>query len=90
MRDWAAVAEILGTAGLIVSLIFVAHSINLNTKAVRASHDNFIYEIQNSRDLVATGDGELSSILHRAFEGGELTELEEFRFLVFQGTFIDL
>ena len=54
------------------------------------SDSHMIYGIQNSRDLVATGDGELASILHRASQGEELTELENFRFYVFQGTFMNL
>jgi hypothetical protein len=45
LKEWAAVAEIVGTAGIIVSLLFVAHSINRNTELVQSAHSTLMYEL---------------------------------------------
>ena len=45
LKEWAAVAEIVGTAGVIVSLLFVANSINRNTELVQSAHSTLIYEL---------------------------------------------
>jgi len=45
LKEWAAVAEIVGTAGVIVSLLFVAHSINRNTELVKSAHSTLMYEL---------------------------------------------
>jgi len=48
LKEWAAVAEIVGTAGVIISLLFVAHSINRNTELVQSAHSTLIYELSAS------------------------------------------
>jgi len=58
LKEWAAVAEIAGTAGIIVSLLFVAHSINRNTELVQSAHSTLIYELSASAvdEQIADGD----------------------------------
>ena len=48
LKEWAAVAEIIGTAGIIVSLLFVAHSINRNTELVQSAHSTLMYELNTT------------------------------------------
>jgi len=48
LKEWAAVAEIIGTAGLIVSVLFVAHSVNRNSELVRSAHSTLIYELNTT------------------------------------------
>jgi hypothetical protein len=45
LKEWAAVAEIIGTAGIIVSLLFVANSINRNSELVQSAHSTLMYEL---------------------------------------------
>ena len=45
LKEWAAVAEIVGTAGVIISLLFVAHSINRTTELVKSAHSTLMYEL---------------------------------------------
>ncbi len=54
--EWAAVSEIIGTAAIIISLVFVAYSVNQNTAAMQAGNDDFIYELQyaRARDIVSS------------------------------------
>jgi len=58
LKEWAAVAEIAGTAGIIVSLLFVAHSINRNTELVQSAHSTLIYELTASAvdEQIENGD----------------------------------
>lgn len=63
LSEWAAIAEIVATLGLIASIAFVAYSVNQNTRALQASNDNILYEMQDKlyasyvtrETLVSTG-----------------------------------
>jgi hypothetical protein len=48
LKKWAAVAEIIGTAGLIVSLLFVAHSVNRNSELVKSAHSTLMFELSTT------------------------------------------
>ena len=79
--EWAAVAEIVGTVAVVVSLLFVAYSVNQNTAAVQTSNDNFLYELQfaRTRDIVSAPG--VAEIYLKVSKNEELTELEQQRFL---------
>ena len=57
LKEWAAAAEIIGTAGLIVSLLFVAHSINRNSELVKSAHSTLIYELNTTATDEQIEDG---------------------------------
>ena len=80
LTEWAAIAEIIGMAGVIISLLFVAYSINRNTREVQTSNDNFIYELQfaRTRDIVSNPD--MAAIYVKIRKNEELTEVEQERF----------
>ena len=40
LQGWAAVAEIVGTVGIVISLLFVAHSVNRNTVELQSANEN--------------------------------------------------
>ncbi len=48
LKEWAAIAEIIGTAGVIISLLFVAHSINVNSELVKSAYSTLMYELSTS------------------------------------------
>ena len=56
LSDWASLAEIVASFGVVISLIFVAISLERNTAVMQASNDNFIYELQfaRARDIVSS------------------------------------
>jgi hypothetical protein len=56
LTEWAAVSEIIGTVAIVISLLFVAYSVNQNTAVMQASNDDFIYELQyaRTRDIVSS------------------------------------
>ena len=53
-----ATAEVIGTIGIIVSLVFVAYSVNSNTNAVKASQTNVVYEASRQIELAVASDPE--------------------------------
>ncbi len=81
LTEWAAVAEIFGTIVVVVSLLFVAYSVNQNTIAVQVTNDNFIYELQyaRARDIVSSPG--MAEIYVKIRRGTELSDVEEERFL---------
>jgi hypothetical protein len=60
LTQWAAVAEIIGTAAVILSLLFVAHSINRNTAEIRLSNDTFLYQTNDSSLAEIAKDPEMA------------------------------
>ena len=45
LSDWANIGELGASIAVVISLFFVVHSINMNTRATQSSNDNFIVEI---------------------------------------------
>jgi len=90
VTEWAAIAEIVGTAAVIVSLLLVVQSLNLNTRAIQATNDNFIYGLQDAHLDTIIASKELSAITKKAFEKKELDELEAFRWQLYLGRFLNL
>ena len=76
-----AIAEIIGTIGIIVSLVFVAYTVNSNTNAVKASQTNVVYEASRQIELAVASDPEWAGIVLRGRSHAEqLTEIEQFRY----------
>ena len=73
-------AEIVASLAVIISLIFVAYSINQNTAALQAINDNFLYELQNQRLSDVSIDGDLATIIVKFTDGQELTDSELLRY----------
>jgi len=44
LRDWAAIAEIIGTVMVIVSLLFAVYSIQQNTDQLRVQNENYMFD----------------------------------------------
>ena len=79
LAEWAAVAEIMGTIAIVISLLFVVYSVNQNTAVMQASNDNFLYEIQfaRTRDIVSSPG--LAAIYAKVRRNEELTGEEHER-----------
>ena len=42
LPEWAAIADIVGTVAVVVSLLFLAHTIEQNTAVTQSANDNFL------------------------------------------------
>ena len=58
LQGWAAIAEIIGTAAVVVSLLFLAYSVNRNTIVMQATNENFFVQMNDGiiQDLLAHSD----------------------------------
>ena len=80
LNQWAAVSEIIGTAAVVISLIFVAFSINHNTAVMQATNDNFVYELQYARVRDIVSSPGMAAIYVKLDKHEELTAEEQKRF----------
>ena len=76
LTGWAAIAEIGGTATVVISLIFVMYSINQNTAALQANNENFLYQvaIDDAREIASNPS--LASVIVRFRRDEDLTDIE--------------
>ena len=77
LTEWAAIAEIVGTAAVVVSLLFVAYSINHNSAVIQSSNEDFLYELQHARLREIISSRELASAYAKQDGGEELTDVEQ-------------
>lgn len=81
IREWASVAEIVGTTAVIVSLLFVAYSINHNTKVLQSLNDNLLYDYDLEIMRAVSSDPSMAAILVKLDSGASLTDVERVRFV---------
>lgn len=80
LRDWASIAEIIGTIAVVISLLFVAYSINHNTAVLQSLNDNLLYEYDDrSIDAVLT-DPSMAAILVKLDNAETLSDIQRERF----------
>ena len=81
VKRWAAVAEIFESVAVIVSLIFVAYSVNRNTLVMQAANDTFVYQIQDERVRDIANSSELASIELKVRNNEEVSEVDKHRMI---------
>ena len=83
LQDWSAIAEIIGTVGIVISLLFVAYTVNRNTIELRATNENFQVQMNDAiiADLLSHTD--VLSIVDKRDNGKELTQVENWGMTVF-------
>ena len=91
LSEWAAIAEVVGTIGVIISLVFVAHSINVNTNEVRASYTHILFDTTRQIELTVASDPEWSRIVVQGRNRQEqLTEVDQHRYDAYLSAMLDL
>ena len=91
LSEWASVAEIAGMIGVIISLIFVAVSLQRNTLAVSGQTADQIYQASRSLDLVVLENPDLLVLSERGrADWEELSDTERLWYLQWVGMNIDL
>lgn len=83
LQDWSAVAEIVGTVGIVISLLFVAFTVNRNTIELRLTNENF--QLQLNDEIIAglLSNTDVFSIVDKRDNGQELTHIENWGMNVF-------
>ena len=80
LQEWAAFAEIIGTVAVVVSLLFLAYTIEQNTAVMQSANDNFLYELDDRQQADVALTEDLATILLKHYNGEELSGIEEIRF----------
>ena len=91
VRDWAAVAEIIGSVAVVISLVFVVKSIDQNTRAIEAAGMNNIYGgWREVAQISILNDGDLADTIAKARAADALTPGEQIRWGAFVGGKMDI
>ncbi|MDX1403058.1 MAG: hypothetical protein R3192_00905 [Woeseiaceae bacterium] len=89
--EWAAIGELIGTAAIIVSLFFVAYSIERNTAIIQGSTENLIFERHADLTTQFMLDRSLAEILVKMRrENPQLDEVESVRWEKYQLNLLDI
>ena len=85
LTEWAALSEIVGTVAIVVSLLFVAYTVERNTAIMQSTNDNYLYEADDRyiTDLVLNAD--LASIVVRYRNNEELSPVDRMRYNRYRG-----
>jgi hypothetical protein len=73
LSDWAALAEIIASIAVVISLLLVAYSIRRNTAEVELSNSNFLYELDTAIGADVSRDATLATIIHKVNQKESLT-----------------
>lgn len=91
LSDWASIAEIVGTMGVIASLLFVVVSLERNTAAVSSQAADQIYEANRQINLVELQNPDLLEIISRGgVDSGSLSETERLQYVSWLAFNLDL
>jgi len=91
LSEWAHVAEIAATIGVVVSLLMVVYSLERNTVAISGSGANEIFDGLREIQIAVLNDRELVDITARGGEDpGSLSAAEMETYEVWVGLHLDL
>lgn len=83
LSDWAAIAELVGTVIVVVSLVFVVFSIRQNTQELRLQNENYLFnEMNDSLDSIVH-DPSFTDINLKVVNGQELSPIAQMRYTAF-------
>ena len=84
LSTWASVAEIIGTIAVVISLLFVAYSINHNTSVLQSLNDNLLYDYDNLVIDDIVHDPSFAAILVKHRDKRALSDVEMVRFAAYK------
>jgi hypothetical protein len=90
LQGWALIAEIVGTIAVVISLLFVAYSINYNTGVLQSVNDNLLYDYNNLAIDDVVHDASMAAILVKLENSEDLSEIEMRRFESYQERFLTM
>jgi hypothetical protein len=91
LSEWAAAGEIVGTVAVVVSLLFVAYSVDRNTDATQASNENILFERHTDLANQFLLDPTLAEILLKKRNGAAgLSDVEGIRWEKYELGMLDI
>jgi hypothetical protein len=83
LQEWSAVAEIVGTVGIVISLLFVAYTVNRNTIELRSTNENATLQMGDEIIAGLLSNTDVFSIVDKRDNGQKLTPIENMGMNVF-------
>jgi len=77
IQTWAAASQVLGTIAVVVSLLFVAYSINQNTKETHVANINVVYGAYRETELARAADADWIELVVAGSRGSRKLSNEE-------------
>ncbi len=91
LTEWAAAGEVVGTVAVVISLLFVAYTINRNTDATQASSENILFERHTDLANRFMIDPTLAELMVKRRNGGaNLNEVEAIRWEKYELNMLDI
>jgi len=83
LSDWAAIAEIVASVAVVISLVFVGFQIRENTAEMRASQSNDLYDAIREVELTVLSNADLMAAVDKGM-GGRRFEMSEIEVIYFR------
>ncbi len=90
LSDWAALAEIIASVAVIISLLLLAYSIRRNTAEMELSNSNFLYQLDAQIGGDISRDVTLATILHKMNQNETLTGVEKIQYVALQERYLGM
>ncbi len=90
LSGWAALAEIIATIAVVLSLLLVAYSIRRNTDEMETSNSNFLYQLDAQIGGDISRDIGLATMLLKIEQKEALTGVEKIQYVALQGRYLGL
>jgi len=90
LSGWAALAEIVASVAVIISLLLVAYSIKRNTGEMEVSNSNFLYQLDAQIGGDISRDVRLATILLKMERKEDLTGVEKIQYVALQERYLGL
>jgi len=91
LSDWSSIADIIGTAAVVISLVFVIRSIDQNTRAIEAAEANNIWQAWREAALLPViNNSEFAEINQKVLSSQPLSDAEQLQWDRYVGGQIDI
>jgi hypothetical protein len=90
LSDWAALAEIVGTVAVVISLLFVAYSIKRNTGEMETTNSNFLYQLDAQIGADLSLDVGLATMILKMKQQEALTDVEKIQYVALQERYLTI
>jgi hypothetical protein len=91
LSEWASLAEVVGTIAVVISLLFVAYSLERNTTAVSGQFADQLYASVREMELALMRDPKMIEVLALGREEPEkLSKTQREQYKLWAGIYIDM
>ncbi len=90
LSGWAALAEIIATIAVVLSLLLVAYSIKRNTDEMETANSNLLYQLDAQIGGDLSRDVRLATMLVKMEQKKALTDVEKIQYVALQERYLGL